>query len=177
MNKLRESKDCNNNVIFFPHILLCFFWRTFLCHIQTNNLGLYHTSNSWRVISNADNIKILVILILQSGHKKSTCPTALTRDFGWRTRYNYKPFNAFFLFLLCLMMFRTSSNYHICALRNDVQWKQGGKSCDFDFFLAFDFCRFCVVIQFFHPRHNGQWPPTSKDFLSQILSITFIFLS
>ena len=30
---------------------------------------------------------------------------------------------------------------------------------------------------FFHPRHNGQWPPTSKDFLSQILSITFIFLS
>ena len=45
------------------------------------------------------------------------------------------------------------------------------------FFLAFDFCRFCVVIRFFHPRHNGQWPPTSKDFLSQILSITFIFLS
>ena len=30
---------------------------------------------------------------------------------------------------------------------------------------------------FFHPRHNGQWPPTLKDFLSQILSITFIFLS
>ena len=22
--------------------------------------------------------------------------------------------------------------------------------------LAFDFCRFCVVIWFFHPRHNGQ---------------------
>ena len=29
--------------------------------------------------------------------------------------------------------------------------------------LAFDFCRFCLVIRFFHPRHNGQWPPTSKD--------------
>ena len=39
------------------------------------------------------------------------------------------------------------------------------------------FFRFCVVIRFFHPRHNGQWPPTSKDFLSQILSIAFIFLS
>ena len=25
--------------------------------------------------------------------------------------------------------------------------------------------------------HNGQWPPTLKDFLSQMLSITFIFLS
>ena len=47
----------------------------------------------------------------------------------------------------------------------------------FLFFSAFDFCRFCVVIRVFHPRHNGQWPPTSKDFLSQILSITFIFLS
>jgi len=23
-------------------------------------------------------------------------------------------------------------------------------------FLAFDFCRFYVVIRFFHPRHNGQ---------------------
>ena len=45
-----------------------------------------------------------------------------------------------------------------------------------DICLAFDFCRFCVVIQFFHPRHNGQWLPTSKDFLSHILSITFIFL-
>ena len=22
-------------------------------------------------------------------------------------------------------------------------------------FLAFDFCRFCVVIRFFHPGHNG----------------------
>ena len=36
-------------------------------------------------------------------------------------------------------------------------------------------CRFCVVISYFHPRHKGQWPPTSKDFLSQIVSITFIF--
>ena len=42
------------------------------------------------------------------------------------------------------------------------------------YFLAFDFCRFCVVIQFVHPRHNGQWPPTSKDFLSQIVSIKFM---
>ena len=40
------------------------------------------------------------------------------------------------------------------------------------FCLAFDFCRFCVIIRFFHPHHNDQWPTTSKDFLSQILSIT-----
>ena len=24
--------------------------------------------------------------------------------------------------------------------------------------LAFDFCRFYVVIRFLHPRHNCQWP-------------------
>ena len=41
----------------------------------------------------------------------------------------------------------------------------------------FAFCRFCVVIRFFHPRHNGQLSPISKDFLSQILPITYIFLS
>ena len=34
-------------------------------------------------------------------------------------------------------------------------------------FLAFDFCRFCVIIRFFHPRHNGQWYPTSKDFYTR----------
>ena len=31
------------------------------------------------------------------------------------------------------------------------------------FVLACDFCRLCGAIRFFHPRHNGQWPPTSKD--------------
>ena len=42
-------------------------------------------------------------------------------------------------------------------------------------YLAFDFCRFCVVIRFFfHPRHNGQWPQDFKGFLSQILTITFL---
>ena len=37
----------------------------------------------------------------------------------------------------------------------------------FLFLLVFDFCRFCVVIRFFHPHHNGQWPPTSKDFYTR----------
>ena len=37
------------------------------------------------------------------------------------------------------------------------------------FFLAFDFCRFCVVIRFFHPRHNGQWPPTLQDFYTNLI--------
>ena len=25
----------------------------------------------------------------------------------------------------------------------------------------------CCVIRYFHPRHNGQWPPTSKDFYTR----------
>ena len=35
------------------------------------------------------------------------------------------------------------------------------------FVLAFDFCRFCVVIRFFHHRHSD-----FEGFLYQILSIT-----
>ena len=34
----------------------------------------------------------------------------------------------------------------------------------FSLFLAFAFCQVCMIIRFFHPRHNGQWPPTSKSF-------------
>ena len=32
-------------------------------------------------------------------------------------------------------------------------------TCTLLVILAFDLCRFCVMILFFHPRHNGQWPP------------------
>ena len=32
------------------------------------------------------------------------------------------------------------------------------------FFFAFHFCQFCMIIHFFHPCHNGQWPSTSKVF-------------
>ena len=43
-------------------------------------------------------------------------------------------------------------------------------------FLAFDFCRFCVVIRFFHPRHNGQWPPTSKDFYTRSYPLHYFLI-
>ena len=43
----------------------------------------------------------------------------------------------------------------------------------FFFFLTFDFCRFCMVIRFFHPRHNGQWPPTSKAFYPRSYPLHF----
>ena len=46
----------------------------------------------------------------------------------------------------------------------------------FLFLLAFDFCRFCVVIRFFHPRHNGQWPPTSKDFYTRSYSLHYFLI-
>ena len=50
----------------------------------------------------------------------------------------------------------------------------------FIFYFIFFSVRLLSVLRghsSFHPRHNDQWPPTSKDFLSHILSITFIFLS
>ena len=42
------------------------------------------------------------------------------------------------------------------------------------FLVAFDYCRFCVVVRFFQPRHNGQWPPTSKDFYPRFDQLHFL---
>ena len=41
------------------------------------------------------------------------------------------------------------------------------------FFFGFDFCRFCVIIRFFHARHNGQRPSTSKDFYPRFYPLHF----
>ena len=46
----------------------------------------------------------------------------------------------------------------------------------FLFFLSFDFCRFCVVIRFFHHCHNGQWPPTSKDFYTRSYPLHYFLI-
>ena len=43
-------------------------------------------------------------------------------------------------------------------------------------FLAFDFYRFCVVIRFFHPRNNSQWPPTSKDFYTRSFPLHYFLI-
>ena len=43
-------------------------------------------------------------------------------------------------------------------------------------FWTFDFGRFCVVIRFFLPRHNGQWPPTSKDFYTRSYSLHYFLI-
>ena len=34
----------------------------------------------------------------------------------------------------------------------------------------------CVVIPFFHPRQNGQWPPTSKDFYTRSYLLHFFLI-
>jgi len=45
-------------------------------------------------------------------------------------------------------------------------------------FFSFDFCRFCVVIRYFIPAKTANVLRRRRIFyLSQILSITFIFLS
>ena len=73
----------------------------------------------------------------------------------------------------------------------DVARRYGNKSCvkvlggnpgtciDKSLLLCYFFVVVALTVSvlhghhFFHPRHNGQWPPTLKDFLYQILSITF----
>ena len=42
--------------------------------------------------------------------------------------------------------------------------------------LAFDFCRLSVVIRVFHPRHNCQWPPTSKDFYTRSYPLHYFLI-
>ena len=44
----------------------------------------------------------------------------------------------------------------------------------FLFFYFSTFCRFCVVIRFLHPHHNGQWPPISKDFYTRFYPLHFL---
>ena len=74
--------------------------------------------------------------------------------------------------------------YYMCVLfnvRHDVIYfiQCTAKWCHnfFIFFLAFAFCRFCVVIWFFHTRHNGQWPPTSKDFYPRSYPLHYFLIS
>ena len=46
----------------------------------------------------------------------------------------------------------------------------------FGFLLAFAFCRFGEVIRFYHPRRNGQWPPTLKDFYTRSYSLHYFLI-
>ena len=55
----------------------------------------------------------------------------------------------------------------IVLLRLSCSWSITWSQFLTFFLLSFDFCQFCVVIRFFHSRHNGQWPPTSKDFYTR----------
>ena len=42
--------------------------------------------------------------------------------------------------------------------------------------LVLDFSRFCVIIRLFHSRHNGQWPPTLKDFYTRSYPLHYMII-
>ena len=42
-------------------------------------------------------------------------------------------------------------------------------------FFSVRLCRFWVVIRF-HPHHNGQWPPTSKDFYTRSYPLHYFLI-
>ena len=42
--------------------------------------------------------------------------------------------------------------------------------------LGFDFFLFSVVTRFFHPRHIGQWLPTSKDFYTRSYPLHYFLI-
>ena len=98
----------------------------------------------------------------------------MNRDFVSWMCLVYKLFKLVKYFLLMIIILYKIIQVLTCVENRTLKLK--GKFLLFCLFcfLAFDFCRFCVVIHFFHPRHKGQWPPTSKRFSYQILSITFL---
>ena len=136
--------------------------------------------------------------ILDQTDKLSTLQTNLPKCLGcipnmiytmmWRLVWIMIPIVRRALNQVCL------TNYNLLKQPFLITWKKTQEKPNADeyilskatfndrrqYFLFFIFysvrlCRFCVVIRVFHPRHNGQWPPTLKDFLSQIVSITFIY--
>ena len=65
-------------------------------------------------------------------------------------------------FLVKLEMLKKRSVMSIvicCRIKGQGQTAK----CHF-FFFSVRLCQFCMVIRFFHPCHNSQRPPTSKDF-------------
>ena len=50
------------------------------------------------------------------------------------------------------------------------------RALNYSICLKFDFCRFCFVISLFHPRHNGQWSPTSKDFYTRSYPLHYFLI-
>ena len=70
---------------------------------------------------------------------------------------------------------RTKESVYVSSAQTRLVLKRFSNilSSDFFFFLAFDLCRFCVVIRH---RHNGQWPPTSKDFYTRSYPLHYFLI-
>ena len=101
--------------------------------------------------------------------------------------YNRKMFDVSEVFFLSNVVFIYRIDLEIIRLLNQCRSHcdkdtnnnlHDIKSCQYLqlCFLAFDFCRFCVVIRFFHPRHNGQWALTSKDFYTRYYPLHYFLI-
>ena len=99
--------------------------------------------------------------------------------FTWTFNYNKHVSCVQFNYIIC-----TGHANFTCpiAITSENKYRTSGylKICKargfFSVFLAFDFCRFCVVIHFFQPRHNGQWPPTLKDFYTRSYPLQYFHI-
>ena len=120
--------------------------------------------------NHVNNPVLFVIFVLQSVQHD----TAVT----WIPKQYPKNIPYIIIVNILLLIFFSHKNYH--KVRTFQRAVTSVKLYLHTFLLFIFSVRLLSVLRghsFFHPRHNGQWPPTLKDFLSQILSITFIFLS
>ena len=102
----------------------------------------------------------------------------VTHVYGRFVSMTYKVIHAHIAFhtsflLVCLHFCEIA---YLFGLKHVRKVNEKSKLVLFSVFLAFDFCRFCVVIRFFHPLHNGQWPPTSKDFYTKYYPLHYCLI-
>ena len=98
----------------------------------------------------------------------------------YETHFKTNPLNIIFdYFSIWLLVYMTefssisstSALFHKYCVAMKYRW-----ICKFLIDLLLIFCRFCVVIRFFHPRHNGQWPQTSKDFYTRSYPLHYFLI-
>ena len=165
-----DTKKFFNRAPFFAR-LLCFRWKFTHCDVIVQYVWYYQqttlfTVSSWLIFT---TITKQVIQLINS--------VLVVTDYSWR-------------YYLCSTSIPNRSLIDMWSYVSVYSWQVRFRfwvlyssfmpKCRDYLFYLFISVRLLSVLRrhsVFHPRHNGQWAPTSKDFLSQILSITFIFLS
>ena len=132
----------------------------FIIMISKNNVGKHHRC-TWNTVTSKliNNLSYIRLSVTKTStvmsvtkytqiYRKPTCISNVTYFFS-STRYNQSDY------------FNTTIWRPGNVLKNCKRSTFGGSAWSFDFFI---------------PRHNGQWPPTSKDFYPRSYPIHYFLI-